>query len=66
MKLKIEIAFRDKYTNKHYKVGDIINVDADRAKELLDDSRHLVSKAEIIREPIKVDEPPKRRGSKKK
>lgn len=43
MKLKIEIPFTDKYTNKKYNVGDEVEFEAGRAKELLDDSRGLVS-----------------------
>lgn len=42
MKLKISIAFTDKYTNKKYAIGDEIEVESARGKELLADSRKLV------------------------
>lgn len=42
-KLKIEISFCDKYTDAHYEVGDIVEFDEVRAKQLLADSRKLVS-----------------------
>lgn len=45
-KLKIEIAFVDKYTQQSYKIGEIITVDEARSKELLADSRGLVKKVE--------------------
>lgn len=45
MKLKIEKEFTDKYTGKKYKVGDVVEFEDERAKELLSDSRELVSKA---------------------
>lgn len=44
MKLKIEKEFTDKYTGKKYKVGDVIEFEEGRAKELLSDTRELVSK----------------------
>lgn len=44
MKLKIEKEFTDKYTGKKYKVGDVVEFEEERAKELLSDSRELVSK----------------------
>ena len=44
VKLKILIAFTDKYTKQDYTVNDEIFVDKDRAKELLTDPRRLVEK----------------------
>lgn len=43
-KLKIEIAFCDKYTNVYYTAGDIVEFEKDRYDELLKDERKLVSK----------------------
>lgn len=62
MKLKIECRFTDKYNGKNYHVGDEIEFEAERAKELLNDSRHLVSKVEVVDDP--VDEPKKARRKK--
>lgn len=42
-KLKIEIGFCDKCTGVNYEIGDIVEFDEARAKELLVDSRKLVS-----------------------
>lgn len=60
MKLKIEIAFNDKYTDKSYKVGDVITVDEARGEELLADSRNLVSlvKEKAPKKPNKAKEDP--------
>ena len=44
VKLKVLIAFTDKYTKQDYVIDDEILVDEDRAKELLTDSRRLVIK----------------------
>lgn len=44
VELEILIAFSDKYTNVDYEIGDVITVNVDRAKELLDDCRKLVKK----------------------
>lgn len=41
--LKVEKVFKDKITGELYKVGQIIEVSEDRAKELLADGRGLVS-----------------------
>jgi len=41
-KLKILIAFTDKYTNVEYKIGDVVEFDTERVNELLGDDRHLV------------------------
>lgn len=51
MKLKIEIPFKDKYTGRRYKIGEEIEFADDRAAELLDDKRHLVS-AEVAADEI--------------
>lgn len=44
MKIKVEKKFKDKYTGKIYKVGDVVEVAEERGAELLSDSRKLVSK----------------------
>lgn len=44
IKLKVLVAFTDKYTDEHYKVNDPIAVDKERAEELLKDPRKLVEK----------------------
>ena len=44
VKLKVLIAFTDKYTDQEYKVNDVISVEEERAKELLADPRRLVEK----------------------
>lgn len=43
MKLKIERAFTDKYTQEPYAKGDTVEFEEARAKELLADPRKLVS-----------------------
>lgn len=43
-KLKVEIAFCDKYTGVNYKIGDVVEFEKDRYDELLKDERKLVSK----------------------
>lgn len=43
-KLKIEIAFCDKYTGVDYEAGDVVEFEKDRYDELLKDERKLVSK----------------------
>lgn len=43
MKLKIEKEFKDKYTGEKYTAGSEVEFKDDRAKELLSDSRELVS-----------------------
>ncbi len=42
VRLKVLIAFTDKYTKQDYAVNDVISVSKDRAKELLADPRRLV------------------------
>lgn len=43
MKLKVEMSFKDKYTGELYAVDEVIEVDKDRADELLSDPRELVT-----------------------
>lgn len=72
MKLKILIAFTDKYTDKSYKVGEIVEFDEKRAKELLADKRNLVVLVEEAKEAEEAtveeaEEPkPKRKTAAKK
>ena len=44
VRLKVLIAFTDKYTKQDYVINDEIDVTEDRAKELLADPRRLVEK----------------------
>lgn len=44
MKLRIEKPFVDKITEEKYEPGDVKEFEDDRAKEILDDPRHLASK----------------------
>lgn len=44
MKLKIEREFKDKYTGEKYEAGKEVEFEDERAKELLSDSRGLVTK----------------------
>ncbi len=43
MKLKINKEFKDKFTGEKYKAGSEVEFKDDRAKELLSDTRDLVS-----------------------
>ena len=43
MKLKIEKNFTDKYNGEKYEAGSEVEFEDDRAKELLDDPRELVT-----------------------
>ena len=63
MKLKIEKEFTDKYTGKKYKVGDVVEFEEGRAKELLSDTRELVSK--VVEETEKPAEKKPAKKSKK-
>lgn len=63
MKLKIEVSFRDKYTDKKYKVGEEVEFEDERAKELLSDKRGLVT--EVKDEPKKPAEKKSVKKSKK-
>lgn len=65
MKLRIEKEFTDKYTNKKYKVGSEVEFEDERAKELLSDSRELVTQVkEASKETTK--EAPKKPAKKSK
>ena len=59
MKLKVLKKFSDKYTNKVYTIGDEIEVNEKRGKELLGHSLELV---EVIAEE-QTEEKPKRKKS---
>lgn len=56
MKLRIETEFTDKYNGKKYEVGSEVEFEDERAKELLNDNRSLVTK---IKEAPKAQEAPK-------
>ncbi len=43
VELLIKVAFTDKYNDKQYKIGDAVLFSQERATELLNDPRHLVS-----------------------
>ena len=43
MKLKVTVEFIDKYTKELYQIGTVIEVEDERGKELLADSRNLVT-----------------------
>lgn len=47
MKLKIEREFIDKYTKEKYQEGSEVNFAEDRATELLNDPRGLVSEVKV-------------------
>lgn len=61
MKLKINKEFTDKYTGKKYKAGSEVEFEDERAKELLSDSRELVSEVKEASE-----EAPKKPAKKSK
>lgn len=46
VKLKIRLAFTDKYNDVEYKENDIIEFEKERASELLSDKRRLVEKVD--------------------
>jgi len=46
IKLKIRIAFTDKYNDRDYKENDIVEFEKERASELLSDTRRLVEKVD--------------------
>lgn len=52
MKLMIEKEFVDKYTSKNYEVGKIVDFKDERASELLNDPRNLVSKVKEAVTPV--------------
>ena len=56
MKLKVEKKFRDKNTKELYEVGQTIEVDDERAEELLSHKAGLVSEAKakkVAKKPTK-------------
>lgn len=59
MKLKIEIAFKDKYTGEKYEKDSIVEFEDSRAEELLADKRNLVVK-------VKEAAPKSKKAAKKK
>lgn len=59
MKLKIEIAFKDKFTGEKYEKNSIVEFEDSRAEELLADKRNLVVK-------VKEAAPKSKKASKKK
>lgn len=46
MKYKIKVNFHDKYTDKPYKVGDIVEFDEKRAKEIIETSPDYIELVE--------------------
>lgn len=70
MKLNVEKKFKDKITGEIHKIGDVIECDIERAKELLADKRKLVSKNEDDLEtatvkPVDVEIPEKTKAQSK-
>lgn len=72
MKLKILQIFTDKYTDKKYKINEIVDFEEKRAAELLSDKRNLVEEVkELVKDKVEevkeeVEEAkPKRKTSKK-
>lgn len=63
-KLNIEVDFSDKYTDEKYKIGDVVTFKEARAKELLADSRGLVSLNEIVENKDETKEKGKGKGKK--
>ena len=59
MKLKIEIAFKDKFTGEKYEKDSIVEFEDSRAEELLADKRNLVTK-------VKETAPKSKKVAKKK
>jgi hypothetical protein len=59
MKLKIEIAFKDKFTGEKYEKDSIVEFEDSRAEELLADKRKLVTK-------VKETAPKSKKAAKKK
>lgn len=64
MKLKIEKEFTDKYTGQKYKVGEKAIFKDERAKELLSDSRELVSQVEDEEEAKEASKKPAKKSKK--
>lgn len=59
MKLKIKIAFKDKFTGEKYEKDSIVEFEDSRAEELLADKRNLVVK-------VKEAAPKSKKAAKKK
>lgn len=59
MKLKIEIAFKDKFTGEKYEKDSIVEFEDSRAEELLSDKRNLVTR-------VKETAPKSKKAAKKK
>lgn len=59
MKLKIEIAFKDKFTGEKYEKDSIVEFEDLRAEELLADKRNLVTR-------VKETAPKSKKATKKK
>lgn len=59
MELKIEIAFKDKFTGEKYEKDSIVEFEDSRAEELLADKRNLVVK-------VKETAPKSKKAAKKK
>lgn len=48
MKYKVIEGFRDKYTNQRYKIGDVIEITEERAKEILSKDK-LITKVKTTK-----------------
>ena len=59
MKLKIEIAFKDKFNGEKYEKDSIVEFEDSRAEELLADKRNLVTR-------VKETAPKSKKAAKKK
>lgn len=59
MELKIEIAFKDKFTGEKYEKDSIVEFGEERAEELLADKRNLVTR-------VKETAPKSKKAAKKK
>lgn len=78
MKVKVKAVFVDKFTKKPYKVGEIIDVDKDRAKNMIDrglatsvglsaetaDDKRVITETETPEEVTPVPKTGKKRNSK--
>lgn len=64
MKLSVEKEFSDKITKKLHKVGEVIEVDEKRGKELLGDARKLVTLIQEVETKVetKVEHPKKKKA----
>lgn len=59
MKLKINKEFKDKFTGEKYKAGSEVEFKDERAKELLSDTRELVSEVKETSEEASEEAPKK-------